>query len=86
MKYCLKSDSHVWACMVLPVNSFGSASLILICGRLLLLANSAHMGIIAGVAVVYIGIEYKPVDVPACCSVIFAFYLLNFGKQLNTEK
>ena len=43
--------------MVLLVNGFGSANLILICGWLLLFTNGAHVGIIAGVAVVYIGME-----------------------------
>ena len=45
------------ACVVLPLNGFGSASLILICGWLLLCANGAHVGAIAGVAVVYTDIE-----------------------------
>ena len=39
--------------MVLPVNGFGSTSLILIFGQLLLFANGACKGIIAGIAVVY---------------------------------
>ena len=53
--------------MVLPVNGFGITSLILICGYLLVVANSAHAGVIAGIAVGYTGIELKPVDSPACC-------------------
>ena len=43
--------------MVLPLNGFGFANLILICGQLLLCANGARMGVIGGVAVVYMGIE-----------------------------
>ena len=42
---------------MLLLNGFGSTSLILICSWLLLCANSAHIGLIAGVAVVYMGIE-----------------------------
>ena len=57
MKYHFKVDNHMRACMALPVNSFGSANLILICGRLLLFANGACAGTVAGVAVVYMGIE-----------------------------
>ena len=56
-KYCFKVDNHVQACMVLPLNGFGFPSLILICGCLFLCANGTHMGVIAGVAVVYTGIE-----------------------------
>ena len=55
MKYHFKMDNHMQACVVLPLNGFGSASLILICGRLLLCANGACTGVIAGV--VYMGIE-----------------------------
>ena len=43
--------------MVFPLNGFGSANLILICGQLLICINGARAGIIAGVAVVYTGIE-----------------------------
>ena len=43
--------------MVLPLNGFGSANLILICGQLLICINGACTGVIAGVAVVYMGIE-----------------------------
>ena len=57
MKYCFKADNHVWASKVLPLNVFGSTNLIFICGRLLLCANGACTGVIAGVAVVYTGIE-----------------------------
>ena len=57
MKYCFKADNHTQACMVLPLNGFGSANLILIYGQLLLCINSACPGIIARVAVVYTGIE-----------------------------
>ena len=57
MKYLFKVDNHMQAYMVLPVNGFNSANLILICGQLLLFANSACAGIVAGIAVVYTGIE-----------------------------
>ena len=57
MQYHFKMNNHVWACKVLLLNGFGSASLILICSRLLLYANSAHVGVITGVSVVYTGIE-----------------------------
>ena len=57
MKYHFKADNHTWACVVLPLNGFGSANLILICGWLQLCINGAHMGVVAGVAVVYMGIE-----------------------------
>ena len=42
---------------MLPLNSFGSANLILICGQLLICINGARMGVVAGVAVVYTGME-----------------------------
>ena len=42
---------------MLPLNGFGSANLILICGRLLMCINDAHTGVVAAVAVVYTGIE-----------------------------
>ena len=57
MKYHFKVDYYAQAWVVLPLNGFGSTSLILICGQLLLCANSACAGIIAGIAVVYTGIE-----------------------------
>ena len=57
MKYCFKVDNLAWYCVVLPVNGFGSASLVLICGQLLLFAVGACTGIIAGVAMGYTGIE-----------------------------
>ena len=57
IKYHFKADNHAWACMVLPLNGFGSANLILICGRLLICINGACAGVVAGVAVVYTGIE-----------------------------
>ena len=44
------------ACVVLSLNGFGFANLILICGWLLL-ADGAHMYVIASVVVAYIGIE-----------------------------
>ena len=57
IKYHFKADNHTQACMVLPLNGFGSANLILICGRLLICINGAYAGVVAGVAVVYMGIE-----------------------------
>ena len=45
------------ACMVLPLNGFGSTYLIFICSQLLIFINGARIGVIAGVAVVYMGIE-----------------------------
>ena len=42
---------------MLPLNGFSSANLILICGWLLICINGARAGVIAGVAVVYTGIE-----------------------------
>ena len=57
MKYYFKADNYVWACVVLPLNGFVSANLIIICGRLLLCINGALAGVIPGVAVVYTGIE-----------------------------
>ena len=57
MKYHFKVDNYMQACMVLPVNGFSSANLIFISGQLLLLANYASAGIVAGIAVVYTGIE-----------------------------
>ena len=64
--------------MVLPLNGFGFANLILIYGQFLLFANEAHVGIIAGVVVVYIGIEKNSIDGPAYCFAIIAFFLLSF--------
>ena len=81
MKYLFKVDNHMWACMVSPVNGFSSTNLILICGQLLLCANDACAGIIAGVALVYMGIVLNPVDGSACYLVIIAFYLLSFRKH-----
>ena len=43
--------------MVLPVNGFGSINLIFICSQLLLFANDAYVGVVAGIALVYTGIE-----------------------------
>ena len=57
IKYCFNADNHAQASAVLPLNGFGSANLILICGRLLICINGACAGVIAGVAVVYTGIE-----------------------------
>ena len=73
IKYCFNADNHMRACMVLPLNGFGFANLILICGRWLIYINGACAGVVAGVAVVYMGIEYKPMEGPACWSVIIAF-------------
>ena len=67
-------DNHTLACVVLPLNGFGSTSLILICGQLLF-ANGACMGIIVGViVVVYMGMEKSSVDDLAYCSAIIASY------------
>ena len=49
--------NHTWACIVLPVNIFSSASLILIYGWLLPFVNGAPTGVVAGIAVVYTGME-----------------------------
>ena len=57
IKYCFKADNHAQACVVLPLNSFGSANLILICSQLLICINGARTGVITGVAVVYMAIE-----------------------------
>ena len=57
MEFFFKVDKHMWACVVLPENGFGSTSLILTCGQLLLFANGAYVGIIAGVAVIYTAME-----------------------------
>ena len=57
IKYRFNADNYVRACVVLLLNGFGSASLILICGQLLVCINGACTGIIAGVAVVYTGTE-----------------------------
>ena len=80
MKYCFKVDKHMWACMVLPVNGFCSTNLIFICSWLLLFANGGCIGVIAGIAVVYMGMNLNPMDGPVHCSVIIAFYLLSFRK------
>ena len=56
MKYRFSADNHARACAVLPLNGFGSANLILICGRLTPW-NGARAGVVAGAAVVYTGIE-----------------------------
>ena len=57
IKYRFKADNHMRACVVLPLNGFGSANLILICGQLLICINGAYAGVVARVAVVYTGIE-----------------------------
>ena len=57
IKYSFNADNHAWACVVLPLNGFGSANLILIYGQLLICINGARAGVIAGIAVVYTGIE-----------------------------
>ena len=57
MKYHFRADNHAQACVVLPLNGFGSTNLILICGQLLLCINGARAGVVAGVAIVYMGIE-----------------------------
>ena len=57
IKYHFNTDYHVQACVVLPLNGFDSANLILICSWLLIYINGAFTGVVAGVAVVYTGIE-----------------------------
>ena len=57
IKHHFKADNYVQACMVLPFNGFGFANLILICSQLLICINGARAGNIAGVVVVYAGIE-----------------------------
>ena len=57
IKYRFNADNYARACVVLPLNGFSSANLILICGRLLICMNGARAGVVAGVAVVYTGIE-----------------------------
>ena len=57
MKYHFKVHNHAQACMVLPLNGFGSANLILVSSWLLLCINGAGVSVIAGVAAVYMGIE-----------------------------
>ena len=52
-----------YACMVLPLNGFGSTGLILIYSCFLL-NNGAYIVIVADVS--YTGIEKKSMDVPAC--------------------
>ena len=60
------------ACVVLPLNSFSSASLILIYGQFLL-TNGAWVGFVAGFS--YTGIEKNSMDGPSCYSaVIPSFY------------
>ena len=57
INYCFNADNHAQACVVLPLNGFSSANLILIFCRWLICIYGAHAGVIAGVAVVYTGIE-----------------------------
>ena len=73
MKYLLKADNHMQACVVLPLNGSGSTNFILICGQLLF-SNDAYVGVVAGIVVVYTGIEKNSVDGPAYCSTIIAFF------------
>ena len=80
MKYHFKADNYAQACVVLLLNSFGSTNLILICGWLLLFANGACTGVVAGIVIVYTGIEKNSIDGPACCSAIVAFFLLSLRK------
>ena len=79
MKYHFNADKYAQACMVLPLNGFGSINLRLIYSWLLSFANGACMGVVAGM-VVYMGMEKSSIDGPAYCSAIFAFFLLSFGK------
>ena len=77
LKYHFKVDNHMQACMVLPLNGFGSTNLILICGQLLF-ANGACVDVIAGVVLVYMAIEKNSEDGAAFCPTIVAFFLLSF--------
>ena len=86
MKYHFKADNHTQACMVLLLNGFGSTNLILICSWLLICINGALAGVIAGVAVDYTVIEQRPIEGPAHCLIIVAFFLLNVRKFKNSEK
>ena len=62
-------NNHTWVGRVLPLNSFGYASLILIYGWFLL-ANVAGICIIDGI--IYEGIERISVDGPAYLAAIIA--------------
>ena len=76
-------DNYTLACVVLLLNGFGFACLILICGQLLF-ANGACMGIVVGViVVVYMGMEKNSMDDLAYCSTIIASY---FTKLKITNK
>ena len=57
INYHFKADNHTWACVLLPLNGFAFANLILICSQLLICINGAQAGVIAGVVVVYTSIE-----------------------------
>ena len=70
--------------MVLPLNGFSFTNLMLVC-RQLLFANGAHIGVIAGIIVVYMGIKKNSMDGPAYCSDIVTSFLLSFRKK-NIQK
>ena len=74
--------NHALACVVLPLNGFGSTNLILIFGQLLF-AFEACTGVIAGLIVICKGREKNSMDGPACCSTIVFFFLLSFKKLIN---
>ena len=57
MKYHFKADNHMQACVVFPLNSFGSTNLMFICSQMLIFINGACTSVITRVAVVYMGIE-----------------------------
>ena len=63
MKKYFRVDNYDCACMVLPLNGFGSNCFMLVYGWFLL-ANGAYICIIAGI--VYTSIEKISVDDPAC--------------------
>ena len=79
-------ESHVWACMVLPLNGFGSINLILICSQFLLFAYGACVAGISGVVVIYSGIEKNSMDSLACYSAIVISFLLGFRILVNVKK
>ena len=60
--------------MVLPLNDFSSANLILIYGWFLLFSNKACVGIISGVVAVYMGMKKSSMDGLEYCSAIIAFF------------
>ena len=78
-------DHHAWACIVLPLNGFGSTNLILICFQFLLFANKVRLGAVADIVVVYTCIEKNYMDGPECYSAIAAFFLLSFRNKMKKK-